>query len=132
MSCSLSGWWFKPDFIINDLNINSAVARPWHDEVVSLKENSPYTVKGYAYAGELVVRCKFVSMPQSPAPVTHPGHEYHQRSRAMTACMLLAKQGWPCVTCEGQFPTLPSDIVWVELASTSSEKRTSQSTTWTA
>ncbi|MEW5308874.1 MAG: hypothetical protein WDW38_000798 [Sanguina aurantia] len=45
------GWWFKPDFIINDLNINSAVARPWHDEVVSLKENSPYTVKGYAYAG---------------------------------------------------------------------------------
>lgn len=46
------GWWFKPDFIINNLNINSAVARPWHDEVVPLAQgNIPYTVKGYAYAG---------------------------------------------------------------------------------
>ncbi|KAG1677417.1 hypothetical protein FOA52_001872 [Chlamydomonas sp. UWO 241] len=45
------GWWFKPDFIINNLNINSAVAKPWHDEVVSLASNAPYTVKGYAYAG---------------------------------------------------------------------------------
>ncbi len=46
-----SGWWYKPDFIINDLNINSAVARPWHDEVISLQENKPYTCRGYAYAG---------------------------------------------------------------------------------
>ncbi|PNH10814.1 Nitrate reductase [NADH] [Tetrabaena socialis] len=45
------GWWFKPDFIINDLNINSAVARPWHDEVISLDANKPYTVRGYAYSG---------------------------------------------------------------------------------
>lgn len=45
------GWWFKPDYIINELNVNSAVARPWHDETVSLKRNSPYTVKGYAYSG---------------------------------------------------------------------------------
>jgi nitrate reductase (NAD(P)H) len=45
------GWWFKPDFIINNLNINSAVARPWHDEVVPLGQNEPYEVKGYAYAG---------------------------------------------------------------------------------
>mmetsp|Transcript_31111 Transcript_31111/g.69120 ORF Transcript_31111/g.69120 Transcript_31111/m.69120 type:complete len:849 (+) Transcript_31111:85-2631(+) len=45
------GWWFKPDFIINDLNINSAVARPWHDEVISLAQNQPYTIKGYAYSG---------------------------------------------------------------------------------
>lgn len=54
-----SGWWYKPDFIINDLNINSAVARPWHDEVISLQENTPYTCKGYAYAGATLgfVRC---------------------------------------------------------------------------
>ncbi|CAD7704946.1 unnamed protein product [Ostreobium quekettii] len=45
------GWWFKPDYIINELNINSAVARPWHDEVVSLKQNVPYNMKGYAYTG---------------------------------------------------------------------------------
>lgn len=45
------GWWFKPDYIINDLNINSAVARPWHDEVVEVKNNVPYNMKGYAYSG---------------------------------------------------------------------------------
>lgn len=54
LSLSLSlraGWWYKPDFIINDLNINSAIARPWHDEVLPLTTNAPYTVRGYAYGG---------------------------------------------------------------------------------
>lgn len=46
------GWWFKPDYIINNLNINSAVARPWHDEVLPIGQNEPYTIKGYAYAGQ--------------------------------------------------------------------------------
>lgn len=45
------GWWYKPDYIINELNINSAVARPWHDEVILLRENKPYTITGYAYTG---------------------------------------------------------------------------------
>nr|AAT72293.1 nitrate reductase [Dunaliella viridis] len=55
------GWWFKPEYIINDLNINSAVARPWHDEVVSFKDaKKMYTVKGYAYAGggHKIIRCE--------------------------------------------------------------------------
>lgn len=54
------GWWYKPDYIINELNINSAVARPWHDEVVSLKENKPYQISGYAYTGggRFVIRCE--------------------------------------------------------------------------
>lgn len=51
-----TGWWYKPDFIINDLNINSAIAAPQHNEVVPLTraDGSPvthYTVKGYAYSG---------------------------------------------------------------------------------
>ncbi|GMH44112.1 hypothetical protein BSKO_12046 [Bryopsis sp. KO-2023] len=45
------GWWFKPEYIINELNINSAIARPWHDEVVYLDQNKPYTMSGYAYSG---------------------------------------------------------------------------------
>jgi nitrate reductase (NAD(P)H) len=45
------GWWYKPDFIINELNINSAVSRPWHDEVLPLATNAPYTMTGYAYTG---------------------------------------------------------------------------------
>ena len=28
------GWWYKPDFIINELNINSAIAFPGHQETV--------------------------------------------------------------------------------------------------
>ena len=27
------------------------MARPWHDETLSLKKDKPYTVKGYAYTG---------------------------------------------------------------------------------
>lgn len=47
------GWWYHPDFIINDLNINSAIASPWHDEVVLFNQpaNTTYKIKGYAYAG---------------------------------------------------------------------------------
>nr|AGC97428.1 nitrate reductase [Dunaliella salina] len=55
------GWWYKPDYIINDLNINSAIAHPWHDKVVMLKDgDQPYTVKGYAYAGggHQIIRCE--------------------------------------------------------------------------
>lgn len=46
-----AGWWFKPDFIINELNINSAVSRPWHDEVLPLGTNSVYNMNGYSYTG---------------------------------------------------------------------------------
>lgn len=46
-----SGWWFKPDFIINELNINSAVSKPWHDEVLPLATNNMYPMSGYAYTG---------------------------------------------------------------------------------
>ncbi|GFR51547.1 hypothetical protein Agub_g13966, partial [Astrephomene gubernaculifera] len=54
------GWWYKPDFMITDLNINSAVARPSHDEVVRLDANRPYTMSGYAYAGagRKIIRCE--------------------------------------------------------------------------
>ena len=44
-----AGWWFKPDFAINELNINSAITSPAHDENQEYKELT--TVKGYAYAG---------------------------------------------------------------------------------
>ena len=47
----LSGWWFKPEYIINELNINAAITSPAHDEVVALRPQ-PYTVRGYAYTGE--------------------------------------------------------------------------------
>jgi len=45
------GWWFKPDFIINELNINTAISRPWHDEVLPTATNTMYPMSGYAYTG---------------------------------------------------------------------------------
>jgi len=45
-----AGWWYKPDFIINDININSAVTSPAHDEVITLAEgNSHVSIAGYAW-----------------------------------------------------------------------------------
>ncbi|CAL5220115.1 g2068 [Coccomyxa viridis] len=55
------GWWYKPDFIINDININSAVTSPAHDEVITLAEgNSHVSIAGYAYsgAGRKIIRCE--------------------------------------------------------------------------
>lgn len=47
-------WWYRPEYICNELNINSAIIYPAHDEVVPISGPSAkerYTVKGYAYAG---------------------------------------------------------------------------------
>jgi nitrate reductase (NAD(P)H) len=45
-----AGWWYRPEFIINELNINAAITQPAHDETVPLTPNA-YTVRGYAYTG---------------------------------------------------------------------------------
>lgn len=45
-------WWYDPNYLISDLNVNSAIAHPAHDEVFSpTPGNDTYTVQGYAYAG---------------------------------------------------------------------------------
>ena len=50
--CMCAGWWYKPDFIINDININSAITSPAHDEVVKLdSRNAYFNLCGYAYSG---------------------------------------------------------------------------------
>ncbi|GAB5033102.1 nitrate reductase [Nannochloropsis oceanica] len=44
------GWWRKPEYIINDLNLNSAITHPTHDEEIPLKKGT-YKLQGYAYCG---------------------------------------------------------------------------------
>lgn len=44
------GWWFKPEYIINELNINAAIAYPAHGETISAAKPS-YKLQGYAYSG---------------------------------------------------------------------------------
>jgi nitrate reductase (NAD(P)H) len=51
---SLSGgWWYKPEYIFNELNINSAISQPNHNETLSIAKaiGSEYEVAGYAYTG---------------------------------------------------------------------------------
>lgn len=51
---SLKGsWWYKPEYIFNELNINSAIASPLHDEELPIAKNidKSYNVSGYAYSG---------------------------------------------------------------------------------
>jgi hypothetical protein len=53
-SATAEGWWYKPDYIINELNINSAMSTPAHDEVLQVTADAmsdSYTVTGYAYTG---------------------------------------------------------------------------------
>eukprot|EP00548_Thalassiothrix_antarctica_P012466 CAMPEP_0194159262 /NCGR_PEP_ID=MMETSP0152-20130528/77729_1 /TAXON_ID=1049557 /ORGANISM="Thalassiothrix antarctica, Strain L6-D1" /LENGTH=797 /DNA_ID=CAMNT_0038868805 /DNA_START=962 /DNA_END=3355 /DNA_ORIENTATION=- len=51
---SLTGkWWYKPDHIFNELNINSVICAPDHNETISIAKNigKNYNVQGYAYTG---------------------------------------------------------------------------------
>lgn len=48
------GWWYRPDYIINQLNINSAITSPAHGEALPVNFSTlqeSYIVKGYAYSG---------------------------------------------------------------------------------
>ncbi|XBI75414.1 hypothetical protein VPH35_068784 [Triticum aestivum] len=48
-------WWYKPEYIINELNTNSVITTPGHDEILPINAfttQRAYTMKGYAYADE--------------------------------------------------------------------------------
>jgi DMSO/TMAO reductase YedYZ molybdopterin-dependent catalytic subunit len=53
-------WWFKEEYIINQLNINGAIAYPAHEEVIKPTAEKKYIMKGYAYSGggRKVIRCE--------------------------------------------------------------------------
>lgn len=44
------GWWYRPEYLFNELNINSAINYPNNGEIMPLNGGT-YTVKGYAYSG---------------------------------------------------------------------------------
>jgi len=48
------GWWYKPEYIINHININSAIFEPRHNAFFPLKGAAAHPtmkVSGYAYVG---------------------------------------------------------------------------------
>lgn len=47
-------WWYKPEYLINELNINSVITTPCHEEILPINSwttHKPYTMRGYAYSG---------------------------------------------------------------------------------
>jgi nitrate reductase (NAD(P)H) len=51
---SLTGnWWYKPEYIFNELNINSVLTKPDHYETLPIdgNTNKNYELAGYAYTG---------------------------------------------------------------------------------
>lgn len=47
-------WWYKPEHTINELNINSVITTPCHEEILPINSwttQMPYTLRGYAYSG---------------------------------------------------------------------------------
>jgi hypothetical protein len=58
-----AGWWYKPEYIINELNINSVITTPCHDEILPINSwttQRPYTLKGYSYSGEFHLYFSFI------------------------------------------------------------------------
>lgn len=49
------GWWYKPEYLCNELSINSAASAPMHNEELPLSgpgaQDAAYLMKGYAYSG---------------------------------------------------------------------------------
>jgi Mo-co oxidoreductase dimerisation domain len=52
-----AGWWFDPDWIINELGINSTITSPAHEEVVALDSQKDYIIRGYAYSSAPLFNC---------------------------------------------------------------------------
>lgn len=47
-------WWYKPEYVINELNINSVITTPGHEEILPINSRTTqtnYTLRGYAYSG---------------------------------------------------------------------------------
>ncbi|KAK3158319.1 hypothetical protein QOZ80_2AG0135570 [Eleusine coracana subsp. coracana] len=48
------GWWYKPEYVINEMNTNSVITTPAHDDILPINNvttQRTYTVKGFAYSG---------------------------------------------------------------------------------
>jgi len=54
------GWWYKPEYIINHMNINSAMFEPRHNSTFTPTKHKTLKVCGYAYTGggNMIIRAE--------------------------------------------------------------------------
>ncbi|KAH8044506.1 hypothetical protein JL721_12837 [Aureococcus anophagefferens] len=124
------GWWFKPDYIINELNINSAMFHPGHGEVLDLATAGPtYDVEGYAYggAGRKIIRVE-VTLDGGASwflvkdgDVTHPPNTPNKAGKYWGWCFwkitvptadLLKAPDVACRAWDAAMNTQPSNLTW--------------------
>lgn len=128
-SATAEGWWYKPDYIINELNINSAMARPAHDEQLTISaegvEGDIYTISGYAYSGggKKVIRAE-ISLDGGATweggVVTHPEQptEYGRYwchalwSFDISVSRLLGAKEICCRAWDSHMNTQPNHLTW--------------------
>eukprot|EP00954_Amorphochlora_amoebiformis_P000066 5291-Amorphochlora_amoeboformis.AAC.1 len=77
-------WWHNPDFIINDINVQSAIRSPEHKEIV-LDDGGKYTVKGYGYCGggKKIIRCEVsldIGVTWKPCKITRHEREWYKKN----------------------------------------------------
>ncbi|KAJ1618068.1 Oxidoreductase, molybdopterin-binding domain-containing protein [Pavlovales sp. CCMP2436] len=127
-SATAEGWWYKPDYIINELNINSAMASPAHDETLAISPDSlgeVYTIKGYAYSGggKKVIRCEISldsGVTWEGGVVEHPETptEYGKYwchclwSFSVSISRLLAAKEVCCRAWDNHMNTQPNHLTW--------------------
>ncbi|KAJ8605093.1 hypothetical protein CTAYLR_000375 [Chrysophaeum taylorii] len=126
-SAEAEGWWFEPDYIINELNINSAIARPAHDELVTSEGSEEYVVEGYAYSGggRKIIRVE-VTLDNGRSwflvkDVTHPPNTPTPAGKYWGWCMwkipvpraqLVAAQNVRVRAWDSGMNTQPSNLTW--------------------
>jgi len=45
------GWFYREEYLYNELNVNSSIVYPAHGETIQAMEAGVYTMKGFAYSG---------------------------------------------------------------------------------
>lgn len=52
--------WYKPEYVINEMNTNSVITTPGHNDFLpinAITTQRTYTMKGFAYSGNPTCRC---------------------------------------------------------------------------
>ena len=59
----IAGWWYKPGYVINEMNTNSVITTPGHNDFLpinAITTQRTYTMKGFAYSGNPTASCSLM------------------------------------------------------------------------
>ncbi|KAL7542616.1 hypothetical protein ACHAXR_011933 [Thalassiosira sp. AJA248-18] len=120
-------WWYKSEYIVHELNINSAIASPEHGEEVQVRDGKEDSIEfsGYAYSGggRKVTRVEFsidqginwdlTELIRTEAPTPHGMHWcwIFWRTRVPARLLLNASEAW-CRAWDESNNVQPMHVTW--------------------